>query len=99
METASAGSTTDQLLDRAHSLLTTGRARVPVMIDATVVASGELETAWGHQPITMSAYHRVWVAALFHRVLDGLEASLILCTSRLDTEARAHTRVPFEHLV
>ena len=43
--------------------------------------------------------HRLWAAALFCRTLDGYDAVLLLHESGLDAEARAHSRIAFEHLL
>lgn len=46
-----------------------------------------------------SPLYRVWAAALFGRTIDAYDAVLCLHEARLDTDARAHTRIAFEHLV
>jgi hypothetical protein len=45
------------------------------------------------------AIHHRWAGALFCRTLDGYEAVLCLCEAGLVTEAWAHSRIAFEHLL
>jgi hypothetical protein len=41
--------------------------------------------------------HRVWAAALFCRTIDAYDAVVRLHDARLDIDARAHSRIAFEH--
>ena len=80
-------------------MLEVGRARLPVVIDAEPLAPNDADAVFVHAQTDVAGFHRMWAAALFHRALDGYDASLLLWKSHLDTEARAHCRIAFEHLV
>ena len=68
-------------------MLEVGRARLPVVIDAEPLAPNDADAVFVHAQTDVAGFHRMWAAALFHRALDGYDASLLLWKSHLDTEA------------
>ncbi len=80
-------------------MLAVGRATSPIVVDASPVAPDDPDGLLVQAPADAAGLHRMWTAALFHRALDGYDAALVLWEARVDTEARAHCRIAFEHLI
>lgn len=89
----------EQLRENAQAKLRAGRAAVPIFIEAEPVEPDDPEAASVHSRTNRKGFHRLWAAVLFCRALDGYDAVLRLEEAGLDIEARAHSRIAFEHLI
>jgi hypothetical protein len=80
-------------------MLRAGRAGLPVLIQAEPLAPDDPDAASAHPKTNDEGFHRMWATALLCRTLDGYDAVVRLHAARLDTEARAHCRIAFEHML
>jgi len=80
-------------------MLQEGRATLPIAVAAQPIAVDDPRAGFVYARTDEAGFHRLWAAALFHRSLDGYDATLLLWESGLDTEARAHCRIAFEHML
>jgi hypothetical protein len=90
---------TDDELDRvARSLLSAGRANLPLKIEGEPLSPDDPHRHFTHVKLGTPEFVRMWMGALLQRTLDGYEATLLLRQAALDVDARAHIRIAFEHL-
>jgi hypothetical protein len=90
---------TDDELDRvARSLLSAGRANLPLKIEGEPLSPDDPHRHFTHIKLDTPEFVRMWMGALLQRTLDGYEATLLLRRAALDADARAHIRIAFEHL-
>ena len=89
----------ERLREEVHGMLRAGRAALPLLIPAEPLAPDDPDAVFVHAKTDDEGFHRLWATALLCRTLDGYDAVVRLHEARLDTEARAHSRVAFEHLV
>jgi len=80
-------------------MLREGRATLPIAVAVQPIAVDDPRAGFVFAWTDEAGFHRLWAAALFHRCLDGYDATLLLWESGLDTEALAHCRIAFEHLL
>jgi len=95
----SAAVISEQPLHAARRMLERGRANLPIVVATAPIAADDPDALFFYAKTDEAGFHRLWAAALFHRALDGYDATLQLWESALDTEARAHCRIAFEHLL
>ena len=89
----------ERLAEEIRVMLRAGRGALPRFVEAQPVATEDPDAVFVHAKTDDEGFHRMWATALFCRSLDGYEAVLRLHDARLDTEARGHCRIAFEHLV
>jgi hypothetical protein len=80
-----------------RDLLNRGRSAPSVVLEGSPTAGAGREQV--HPNLSDEAFHRLWTSALFYRTLDAFEATALLWEAALNTEAAAHCRIGFEHLV